>query len=157
MLTMLQKQTQGLILVLALTPALWLVLFVHHQRDHVQLLLMGVVLRRNPTTKSDTMPVQTPCKTSFARARNSQPPIGTGTSQSYVLRQQCPHQSESRISSCTIQAAGDEGRCHSRSQTPCTVGSRRTSSHPLPRSHRSSRPSSILWSCVCVGVRTQRA
>ena len=155
--TVLQKRAQGLMQVLVLTPTLWLVVLLHHQRDHVQLLLMGVVLRRNPTTKSDTMLVQTPCKTSFARARNSQPPIGTGASQSYVLAQQCPRQSESRVSSCTMEAAGDEGRCHSRSQTPCTVGSRRTSSHPLPRSHRSSRPSSILWSYVCVWIRTQPA
>ena len=39
----LQKPTQGMILVLGLTPTLRLIVLLHHQRDHIQLLLMGVV------------------------------------------------------------------------------------------------------------------
>ena len=40
-----------------LTPALWSIILLHHQWDHVQLLLMGVVLRRDPTIETDTMPM----------------------------------------------------------------------------------------------------
>ena len=47
------------ILGLRLTPALWGIILLHHQWDHVQLLLMGVVLRRDQPIETDTMPMHT--------------------------------------------------------------------------------------------------
>ena len=60
-----------------LTPALWSIILLHHQWDHVQLLLMGVVLRRDQTIETDTMPIQTHFnrRALLRGGRHSQPPF----------------------------------------------------------------------------------
>lgn len=88
-------------------PTFCVVIFLHHQRHHVFLLLMSVVLHRVPTTESITMPMQTPCKTSF---RDSQLPTGTVAAKTHLISRQtieATHQRAPREWSDTARTFAD--------------------------------------------------
>ena len=123
---------------LTLTPALRLIFFLHHQWYHVQLLLMGVVLRSNPTTKSDTMPVHTPCKTSFSLGPETH---SLQTTIHRLLVWQA-HSVQHHISS-DIAEHRSSGSLRGSQLLPPLGRIANDEDSLTPQSHRSSRPSSI--------------